>query len=330
MNKMSWIKNFFRGKDKSLYIHVGLHKTGTTSIQLFLHSNYDAIYNECGKYYIPIPSDDVVPFQHRFLNKLMISDEASFLDVFKNNLNKCDSFIISSECFTENEEYAFQLSKLKNIFKKVYVVIYIRRQDQWIESLYKQSVMYNHKIQYTIDEWVDILMFNQYLYFNANFLKTIDRWALLFGEKNIILRSFDKSKLLFGNIVSDFCDILQIPSEKFGNHQIRANVGIKNREIIEMYRITNGYLNLEAQKELESKLFINKSENQPFISPNQARIITKHFSPINSIIEKKYNAGNSLFSDQTKGQWDSFGGMSRENKILIDEYLLRNSECPNA
>lgn len=325
MKKMNWIQNIFRGKDKNLYIHIGLHKTGTTSIQFFLHNNCDLVYKECGKYYIPIPSDDVVPFQHRFLNKLMISDEALFLDVFTKNLNKCDSFIISSECFTEAKEYASQLSKLKNIFNKIYIIIYIRRQDEWVKSLYKQSVMYNHKIQFTIDEWAEIFMFKGYLYFNANFLQTIDRWALLFGEENIILRSYDNGILQFGNIVGDFCDILKIPSEKFINHQIFANVGIKNREIIEMYRITNGYLSLKNQKELESKLFINKSENQPFLSPNQARIIMENFSTVNSIIEKKYNAGNSLFSERTNYQWQSFSGMSRKNKTLIEEYLLKNS-----
>ena len=160
-----------------------------------MHKNDKIIRKEYGISYVPIPLDDITPYQHRFLNNLMLSDENAFLELFKNNLKSSRNFLISSECFLEKEEYAIQLSKLKNIFKNVYIVIYIRRQDEWIESLYKQLVLYNHKINYTIDKWLELFLSGGYLYYNAHFKETIDRWASLFGIDNIILRSFDQSKL---------------------------------------------------------------------------------------------------------------------------------------
>ena len=307
---------------KKLYLHIGLHKTGTTSIQLFMHKNATQIHDDYGVCYLPIPSDDIVPYQHRFLNKLMISNEEEFINQFEKSLNNADTILISSECFLEKSEYAEQLAKLKHLFDETHIIIYLRRQDEWIESLYKQVIMYNHKIGFTIDEWLDKILFDGYLYYNANFLETLNRWSLIFGKENITLRSFDKEKLHDGNIVSDFCQVLSIPSQHFNNNQIHANAGIKNREIVEMYRLTNKIITLEQQKELATKLICDERESISILSPMQKKSIIKHYSTINETISIEYNAYKPLFSEHVElNNWHRFKGLSQENEKIINEYI---------
>lgn len=311
----------FLRRSKNLYIHIGLHKTGTTSIQLFMHNNCEIIQKKYGVTYVPVPSDDIAPYQHRYLNKLMISDEDAFLEIFKNNSKSSRNFVVSSECFLEKDEYASQLSKLKNIFKNVYIIIYIRRQDDWIESLYKQVVLYNHKIKHTINEWIELFLSGGYLYYNANFKETIDRWASIFGEENIILRSFDTNQLYNSNVVCDFCNILKITSSKFNNYKIHVNKGVRSREVVEMYRITNGQLSLEKQKEIAGQMIINPSDNLSFMSPEQRKGIMNHFELENNIISKNYNLHNPLFSELVNdNSWKKFEGISNGNRKIINDY----------
>lgn len=307
---------------RKLYIHMGLHKTGTTSIQLFMYRNMKQILDDYDFYYMSIPSDDIAPYQHRFLNRIMISDERVFLNLFESTLEKANNVLISSECFLERFEYAEQLAKLKHLFNETYIIVYIRRQDEWIESLYKQAIIYNHKIKFTINEWVNMFLNEGYLYYNANFLKTLDRLSLLFGKGNIILRSFDEKKLHDGNIVSDFCWIFSIPTQHFNNNQIHANAGIKNREIVEMYRLTNKKITLDQQKELATKLICDERESISFLSPMQKKSIIDHYSTINETISIEYNACKPLFSEHVElNNWHSFNGFSLENEKIIDEYL---------
>jgi hypothetical protein len=319
---MKIIKNIFYPKKKKLYIHIGLHKTGSTSIQLFLNSNKEKIQKRHDIFYLPIPKDDIVPYQHRYLNKLMTNDIIAFREIFVKNLSKSNSFIISSECFMEKETYANQLSQIKYLYDAIYIIIYIRRQDEWIESLYKEDLINHQKYKFSIDEWVDQVITNKHMFYNPNFLSTIERWASLFGKENIILRSFDDKYLIQKNAICDFCNILKIPFNKFDNYKIHANIGLKNREIIEMFRITNGILDLNKQNELAKLLVLKESEYQSLISYEQRKKIINHFSVENEIISKKYFNNNPLFSEINKNEyWSRFNGLSHENQNTINTFI---------
>ena len=137
-------------KKKKLFIHIGLHKTGTSSIQLFLHQNRESILSNHGIYYMPVPKDDLAPEQHRFLNRLMEKDESEFYAYFLKNIDVSDKFIISSECFVEKKIFCEKLSTLKNLFHQINILVGLRRQDYWLESLYRFRVTYNNGKRLTI------------------------------------------------------------------------------------------------------------------------------------------------------------------------------------
>jgi len=86
-----------------LYIHPGIHKTGTTSIQHYLSLNRDVLLNY-GIYYPIVPYDSLVPFQHRYITTIE-KDKNKITDYFKDALRVSNKVLISSECFLEKDEY---------------------------------------------------------------------------------------------------------------------------------------------------------------------------------------------------------------------------------
>ncbi len=184
-------------------IHIGLDKTGTTSIQSFCAANEQIIFQNTGWLYYPagrkydhhmeiaeqvgVSCDP--PISHGLPSPSQITDE-----------HECSKTFLSSEHFSfrANDE---NLARLANHFRgfEVEIVVYYREPAAWFLSLYSETV-----------KWGNQLTFNQFFDQNSwrlNFTRFHNFWTNAFGENNIQVMNYEdeKSELIPGflNVITD-------------------------------------------------------------------------------------------------------------------------------
>lgn len=135
---------------KTFYLHIGIAKTGTSSLQEFLFQNRDKLLAE--KILYPITGLWGDHSHHKIgfaVTGATTHGVVESLDYYLNELNKeiknsgCDSVIISSEILRigyKRDNIKKLLNFINERFDKLIFVMYIRKQEKWLESMYRQRV----------------------------------------------------------------------------------------------------------------------------------------------------------------------------------------------
>lgn len=181
---------------QTLYIHIGLPKTGTTSLQFFMHRNKAALKAR-GIYY-PATMRDPHPTatQHRYVNEAMREQQRRAKEghpvsshVINRMLHEIEKQefpvnVISEELFSWEPSFAAPF--LANFRSKVdaKVVVFLRRQDTWCESMYAQSIRGGYREPFT--HFMNARPTTERIDYR-HFLTT---WADAFGKENIIARPY--------------------------------------------------------------------------------------------------------------------------------------------
>ena len=206
-----------------IYLHAGLHKTGTTSIQecfkvyrkeLISHS-INAYPHNAGNFFVydrKKQNPSILSGQGLQINKRYVQ---SNIKAFKSSAK---THVISAEVLSwlfEEEQIQNLFDAIAPSFDDIKVIFYIRRQDKLLFSFYQQGMKapfsLNNmffdadKIRPTFDSGY----YDQYLNYRAR----IESWAKVFGQKNIIIRVMDTNTLIGNDSVLDFLSILdcQLP-----------------------------------------------------------------------------------------------------------------------
>ncbi|WP_018125536.1 hypothetical protein [Desulfovibrio oxyclinae] len=216
---------------QKFYIHIGMGKTGTSSIQTFFDVNRDA-FKRRGVYY-PITSR--VNHAHLICNNDFerISLKKQIFNwkklIREGKKSSCEKVVISCEMLAHLPEQSdiFQIAELF-AGEDVTIVCYIRRIDTLLQSQYVQGLKRGAYL-YTPDEYVSLLKGRRML--------TLDWWAEAFGDENVILKPFEKSALK-GDLVEDFLDCL---GEKLHPEYERiksSNISPKGETLAAMIEVT--------------------------------------------------------------------------------------------
>lgn len=220
MNKKFKALNIFNlNKRKTIYIHIGFMKTGTSAIQNFLKSNFSFLQennfyfpptNEKAMNYLAFSLLDEIPsFIH---HTLPIDRKTLYKNLLKEIQNsKQDNIILSTEAFylisTDyflGDEAPIRLFDFLNKKKfNIKIIGFIRRQDEYLETQYNQHIK-THNFWNLYSK--DIFCFYNEKKELFNFNKIINRWSEVFGKENIILKVYNKKS----DSVLDFLKILKI------------------------------------------------------------------------------------------------------------------------
>ncbi len=201
-----------------LLLHIGTHKTGTTSIQRFCAANRNALRDH-GLWY---PPADVGKFpkhyaHHRVAHSIALrdpdfgpDDASHFFDRVRRQLGNDETAVISAEPMyrhlladgepargllklsaeeTERQfrNYAAATQEAIGDFD-VTVLVMLRRQDLFLESLYAEQVLstgYNRTIERFAVERRALL----------DYAARLTGWAEVFGASNLSVKVFERSKL---------------------------------------------------------------------------------------------------------------------------------------
>jgi hypothetical protein len=221
---------------RTLYLHIGAHKTGTTSIQSMLASNTRALAARDFAYVVGqnrrnmhgyFGRLEAENFRHSGLN-LKKKDE--FLQRF--TTQKMPNLVASSENFSHFfDRAAIQevADLLRPHFDVIRIISYLRRQDQLAISHHQEgakplnraaTLLYGNSPT-ALPEPTDSQ--RQYL----DFATRIGHWGDAFGDAAITLRLFGRETLKSGDAVADFLDILGLdPAEFRATEERNTSMGL--------------------------------------------------------------------------------------------------------
>lgn len=196
---------------KKLFLHIGTHKTGTTTIQHFLAANRQALRDQQLVY----PDISLVGFKgprthHRLAHAIVgrpgagtRDDVRRFFDELRRDLRDGEAAIVSSEAFYrhvlpgepggahENAGGATRdtlpfVTAVRDCVGdfEVTVLVMLRRQDLFLESLYAEQVMRSNYVD-GIDRFLEERLWL------ADYDARLATWAEVFGRDSLDVRVFD-------------------------------------------------------------------------------------------------------------------------------------------
>jgi len=206
-------------RKKRLYIHCGLHKTGTTALQFFLRNN-TARLRTAGVLYPNAGCLDLVGSGHHNIAWQMARDRRFNKEYgdFKALLNEIGNFggdiLLSSEDFESSLDKPGSFTELVRIAnstrRELVLIIYIRNQIFYLESLYCEMLRHGFAEEYkTLAEQVierKMLSVKEWV-FHFDYLR-IARHVAHIPNARVVFRNFHS--LQDNRIFADFRSVLAI------------------------------------------------------------------------------------------------------------------------
>ena len=329
---------------KTLYIHIGTPKTGTTSIQNFCGLNRELL-KEKGILYPLMPYHYERKNVNRngfFLNGVIkengVRKQEKEQEVFESQLD----YIV--ECFNDNDTillsdetiwWATAMRKkdlwknLQEIAEKnnfqIKIIVYLRRQDQYMLSRYNQQIK--------TDYIASTKRFEDYFKdMNGRFKRVMDYYgrisdiAKYIPKENIFVKRFDRNFFYKGDLNSDFLHILGIEvDDTFTKLEEEANTGISVQSA-EIKRV----LNLKKTKSLSknNKLIgvlkecedVLPEDNTALMSTAEIKNFMEQFLEGNQKIVDEYIGDDKPLFDYTYKEtvaWDFNDKNYNEELILF-------------
>lgn len=324
---------------KTLYIHIGSPKTATTTLQATFKKNRQFLEDK-GIYYF---KDDAFMAHHRLTWALRekfnlpnhgVRKKIESLDIvvgkYLDEINHTDAekIILSSEgFFSLGREAPAAIHLLKETFKEfnVKVIVYLRRQDKFLESNYAQSVKAAPFDRRTVSDLLfEVTTRDLYDYYDH-----IQPWATLFGKENIIVREFEKNQLINGNIIEDFLSVIESSSVSYKDlHVVKDKNLTPPSEAILLFNILNEFsINGRDRFDLyqEISLFCDSeksNKNKNLLSSVQRRALYNSVYESNRKIADEYMQERKSFL-----YFDENEFTSTDSDINVEELLSKLPSC---
>ena len=293
---------------KKAVFHIGYPKTGTTTLQHFLADN-DAQLRQCGFYYA-----DRTYIAHVgnasdiYIAGLPGFDPDKLKRIFDEDVKNSDGLTI-----LYSHEILFNLGHdffafLADYFDEIKVIVYLRRQDKWLESYKRWQIAAGAPMKDSKREVP---------YCMTDYHKEIKKIAKHLGESSILIRPFERKQFYKQNINYDFLVALGIEPEKFENFvdsRPALNISLNGQALV-FKKLLNRYLPLRPYQLKNSKdifgtwraTHINKALGDYPLDPkdaayqvmsyNEKTEVLKRASAGNSALEKQYFDGKSMFNE---------------------------------
>lgn len=331
---------------KTLYIHIGTPKTGTTSIQSFCVANTEKL-ESMGYAYPPCPHAypgvSVKRNNARFLVGTILDEKGECCEkeenkIFYEGMEKIKELFESHDRIILSDEAIWRTMDMrkKDLWKnlkqmgdeagfQVKAIVYLRRQDKLICSLWNQKIkkVTGSLGEETFEEFLKRINADLRLDYYAK----LERMAEVLGKENITVRRFEKENFLGGNIYADFLHTVDIDSmEGFVIPQMETNPGLYGNTH-EIKRALNGLPEMRESKNenffrnilKECSEISGKRYPCEMLSEEEARELLARYEEGNRKITEEYlgEEGTELFDNSMKDvpKWEPDNPYFREDLI---------------
>ena len=316
----------------TLYLHIGLPKTGTTSIQRFCENNREKLktkgylYPEFEYLYPDVANNRNAHFlvgvcrtedgkRNLELEKKLFQKG---LEMIEKSFEECDKVIISDEAIWHKsikhrkKLWNTLLEHSKKNKYQIKIIVYLRRQDELALSYVNQKIKSGKN---RMQEWTW-----EYFIENSEMIRMeydvhLDKIEEVFGKEALCVRIFEKGQFQGeeGNLYSDFLDIFGLDMKDYVVEKEYSNTSLSYNGQ-EIKRIVN---EVEAFDEENRKFIRNmalkslgvmvRKDNYSYLSMEERNLFMEKYEAGNQYVAKKYfgRDNGKLFSDinNDKEKW---------------------------
>lgn len=342
---------------KRVVFHIGSPKTGTSVIQSHLAQNRLPLRDHGVLYPLTISSDrelyrtfeshhllvyswagwepfnrfrprpffdyvEVVAARFRLETLLLSAENAFWLP-----LN-----IVSSPAPSEDEYWERKRAYVRAIHSDLgrydtRVIVYLRRQDHWLESWYNQQVKNGNRLTTDMDE------FAHGQRFLLDYETQLGVWAEVFGEDSVVVRPYEREQLPSG-LLEDYLQTLGLgtaadyPLRRPPRHN--AQLG---PQALAFLNICNG-LDLDAEEAYRLRIITRRVtgqfdrqavfKSQKLLSPDQRRTLVARYERMNDRIARRFagRGDGGLFTEPVVIGDDPGPAASRLDAATVVQLLV--------
>lgn len=246
--------------NRTLYVHIGMAKTGTTALQYFLWENRQVLekkgfcYPSMRDAYADVATVNETRNGHFLVNDTWINNSMQHdeldammyragMDEVVRLFERYDNVILSDEGIwvATYKRRAALWEELKADAARygfeVKIIVYLRRQDQYIASVYKQKLKQrtSYSNRETWEEYVSHIPKTRQL----DYFKKLESIRQVLGRERMIVCKYDSGSFYGGSLFADFLWRLGLEyTDEYGVTQQEANKSLLGNTA-EMKRIIN-------------------------------------------------------------------------------------------
>jgi hypothetical protein len=317
---------------KILYIHIGTGKTGTSSIQNFLSENqkngrlskhFNTRYCFSGRLDINNINNILLCKNYERGNeKTQELINANIRELRKEIYQSSEQlFIISSEYFPGNtQDEIHELVNTVSDICQVKIIVYLRRQDDFLWSWYAQVVKKNNM-------FLDIYELKNKIYKGPqqvlNYETNLIKWENIVRIENILVNIYDRNNFKENSIYFNFFHNLNI--DLYMKKMIvpeEVNLSLQCEQIC-LIRTLIPYVsewNDEQLKMLQKPLNIPFLYTKSLLSPRERKEILNDFRQHNEFVARRYLNQENLFDENIEDE-DTWREPNIFNSGYFEKYI---------
>ncbi len=335
---------------KRIILHIGSPKTGTSIIQSHLAQNREVLRDNGFLYPITISSNPKLYRTYESSHLLMYSlaewepftefSPEAFFDraTATASAHGIETMLLSAENTywlpkqitarekPSEEEYwqgkSEYVERIAKAFKgyEVQIVVYLRRQDRWIESWYNQQIKNGNHLP------LEMLSFVEHHHYLLDYARMLDTWAEHFGQENVTVRAYEKAQLPNG-LFADFAEAAGLGDpEQYPLHEAARYNAQLDRDALEFLNLCNS-IEMTGEERYWLRILIRKLTNQfesrkvfteqGFLSPVERGEVLRNYASINQAVADQYMGrdGQPLFLESAPDEtvdWKPYPGLPVE------------------
>ena len=297
-----------------VFLHIGSEKTGTTAIQQWCGSNARFL-REHGIHYpralgqrnhVLLACYAAQGGRVADLRKLTGLHAEADMARFRAELPQrfreeaqaagAPAILVSNEHLSSRLVAREEAERVRDFFRETVrdpefkVILYVRRQDEMAQSTYSTYVKSGGRAAFRATPRLEDRRLNPLL--------VLDMWADVFGEENIVVRVFDRTRLVRGDIVHDLMRQIgvNIPEGREDLQPVREANARLGAEALEFLRLMNHHIPRFTESGLNPmhsrlvRLLMRLSGGRParLMSAEEARRFVAHYDGVNREIARRF------------------------------------------
>ncbi len=329
---------------RTIHLHIGMPKTGTSSLQFFCRDNQSVL--EQHGYCYPI-----MPVRYRLISQVRnahfligyFSDEAGEVDSEKTleererafsyikglfetypNIILSDEGIWNSLSEKKKDALLDVKSFCDSIQADLKVIVYLRSQDDFLESYWKQKILRRGAVW----SWKNVMCCPPD-YIALDYYPRLCDIAGVVGQENLMVRRYERGAFLGGSIFSDFLGVVGLElTEEYIPLKEQKNISLSNN-YAEIKRILNRLVSEEPrvrERELawlerlvqESSDAEGKQYESSMFSEAERKKFMERYQESNARVARDFMGEKELFRQQAS----SFPKWKQDNPRQYEDTLL--------